>query len=74
MNDWDRNNLNFLLTASPEVMQQWHDHADQDDYNYAMELLQAAQTELELMALDQIETEVGEDLSAAQAVLSGFRL
>lgn len=74
MNDWDRNNLNFLLTATPKVMQKWHEHASQDDYNYAMELLQAAQTELELQSLDQIDCEVGHDLSAAKSVLSRFRL
>jgi len=74
MNDWDRNNLNFLLTASKETLEDWHHYADADDYAYALELLQAAQTELELIALDKIDAEVQEDLSAAQSVLARFAL
>lgn len=74
MNNWDRDNLNFLLTASKETLEDWHHYADADDYAYALELLQAAQTELELITLDTIDTEVQEDVSAARAVLSRFAL
>lgn len=74
MNNWDRDNLNFLLTASKETLEDWHHCADADDYAYALELLQAAQTELELIALDTIDAEVQEDISAAQIVLARFAL
>jgi hypothetical protein len=74
MNDWDRNNLNFFLTASPKAMQEWHRQAEQDDYDYALALIQTAQTELHLQALDQIDAEVQEDVSAAKSILARFAL
>lgn len=74
MNQWDQDNLKFLLTADAKTMQDWHRHATPDDYNYAMELLQAAQAELTLQELDYIDQEANEDVSDAQAVLAKFRL
>ena len=46
MNDWDRDNFNFLMNASKETLEEWHFYADADDYKSAMELLQTARTEL----------------------------
>ena len=51
-NDWDRDNLNFLLNASPAVMQDWDEQADEDDRAYAQELLDAYAEELRLQAQD----------------------
>jgi hypothetical protein len=51
-NDWDRDNLNFLLQASPEVMQDWDLQADEEDRIYAQELLAAYAEELRLEAQD----------------------
>lgn len=51
-NDWDRDNLNFLLNASPEVMADWEAQADEDDRIYAQELLDAYAEELRLQAKD----------------------
>jgi hypothetical protein len=45
-NDWDRDNLNFLLKASPAVIQDWDEQADEDDRIYAQELLNAYAEEL----------------------------
>jgi hypothetical protein len=74
MNDWDRNNLNFLLTASQETLEDWHNYADEDDYRYALELLEAARMELTLKELLIIDDVAVEDTSEAQAVLAKFRL
>ena len=74
MNDWDRDNLNFLLNADKATLEDWHQHADEDDYAYALELLQAARTELALKELEIIDSEAVEDLSAAETLLAGFRL
>lgn len=74
MNDWDRNNLNFLLNADKETLEDWHNYADEDDYKYAMELLEAARMELQLKELLLIDEAAVEDLSDAQAVLDKFRL
>jgi len=74
MNNWDRDNLNFLLNADKDTMEEWHFYADADDYKYALELLQTARTELALKELSIIDDEAVEDLSDAQAALAGFRL
>jgi hypothetical protein len=74
MNDWDRDNLNFLLNASKETLEDWHHYADEDDYAYALELLQAARTELAMQELALIDNEAVEDVSEAKTVLSKFRL
>ena len=51
-NDWDRDNLNFLLNASPDVMAEWNAQADADDLAYARELLDAYAEEMRLEAKD----------------------
>jgi hypothetical protein len=51
-NDWDRDNLNFLLNASPDVMAEWNAQADADDLDYARELLDAYAEEMRLEAKD----------------------
>ena len=51
-NDWDRDNLNFLLNSPPEVMADWEAWAEEDDLAYAQELLDAYAEELRLEALD----------------------
>ena len=51
-NDWDRDNLNFLLNASPQVMNDRDEQADEDDRVYAQELLDAYAEELRLQAQD----------------------
>lgn len=51
-NDWDRDNLNFLLNATPDVMAEWNAQADSDDLDYARELLDAYAEEMRLEAKD----------------------
>lgn len=46
MNEHDRSNLNFLLTASPEVLKDWQSQMDSDDLEYAQELLNMYAEEL----------------------------
>ena len=75
MNSFDRENLNFLLTASKKDMDEWYHYATEDDMDYAIELIRAARTELELQELELIDSEVGEnDLAEARAVLAKFTL
>ena len=49
-NDWDRDNLNFLLNSSKEVLDDWNANTDEDDKLYAQELLDAYARELKLEA------------------------
>lgn len=51
MNQHDRDNLDFLLNASPEVIQDWYEQMDEDDILYAFELLEAYSQELEIEGL-----------------------
>lgn len=48
MNQRDRDNLNFLMTASDEVLREWYSLANEDDLTYAQELLSAYERELDL--------------------------
>ena len=58
MNDFDRENVNFLLNASKEDMEDWYLHATEDDYTYALEIIRRARTELEMQELEFIDCEV----------------
>lgn len=63
----DLGNLEFLLTASFEVLQDWANYVDDDDMDYARELLLAAR---------QYWSEMAEELDTTQAnqVLKKFML
>ncbi len=66
MNQHDRDNLDFLLNASPEVIQDWYNKVEDDDILYAFELLEMAKEEL-------IEQQIaGSDLSEARAIISKY--
>ena len=47
-NEWDRDNLMFLLTSDDDVLQDWHNQADADDLAYAQELFDGYAEELRL--------------------------
>jgi hypothetical protein len=49
-NQWDRDNLNFLLNTNDECLKDWHAQADADDLAYAQELLAAFSLELRVKA------------------------
>ena len=52
MNLNDRNNLNFLMTATPQALREWYDTASEDDLIYAQELLEAYQMELNALEFE----------------------
>lgn len=73
-NDWDRENLNFLLNTKGEDFEDFWAQSDEDDKVYARELLDAYSRELKLRAeLLEVESRV-EDLSVAKDVLKKFAL
>jgi hypothetical protein len=67
MTERDRDNLNFLLTVSPKVFQNWLDQADDDDVEYALELIHYAKMEMIIAELERRD-EV-EDVSLARKEL-----
>ena len=67
MDKQDRDNLDFLLNATPEVIQDWYNTMDDDDIVYAFELLELAKEEL-------IEQQMaGNDLSDVRALILKYR-
>ena len=82
MNNHDRDNLNFLLRAKPEVIRDWFKTVDSDDIDYAWSLLEAYSREIEMEAArlrtdaDMEVLAINSDVPYAQAnqVLSKFRL
>ncbi len=77
MNNWDRNNLNYLMSLSEEEFEEFLATMPDDDIEYAIELIQTRRAEnlVELEELrDIVFKEDGMDLTQAQTLLARFRL
>jgi Mg/Co/Ni transporter MgtE len=76
MNDWDKDNLNFLMTISPELLKDFLQVMDADDVAYAMELLRTAKAEIlvESMEYDESYNQYDEEFPEASVVLNKFTL
>jgi len=73
-NDWDRDNLNFLLNVKGDDFQAFWAQADEDDRAYAQELMDAYSAELQLKAHElAIEAEMSLEYVEANQVLERFR-
>jgi len=46
MNEWDRDNLNFIMSCSDKEFKAWFDQATEDDISYALELIKQSRCEL----------------------------
>ena len=75
-NEWDRDNLNFLIGSDESCLKDWHAQADADDLVYAQELLAAYSEELRLRARElRIECELeAKGTYEASQVIDKFRL
>ena len=71
MNEWDYDNLMFLINISEDVFQDWIEQADNDDVAYALELFKKHR---DMMALREIylRDEIT-DFSDAKQILTKFR-
>jgi vacuolar-type H+-ATPase subunit B/Vma2 len=49
-NEWDRDNLMFLLTSDDVILKHWYAQADADDLMYAQQLMASYAEELRLRA------------------------
>jgi len=74
MNNWDKENLNFILNSDDADMEDFLSWASDEDLAYALELIQLARAELELEEILMLETEPNLDTSQARAILERFRL
>lgn len=75
MNAWDRDNLNFILNTSDEAFSEWMLQADEDDIDYALELISKHREEISLkeflLTSDNLEIS---DTSEANSILQKFRI
>lgn len=72
MNEWDRNNLHFILDSDEATLDDFYSWATEDDLAYALSLVRQARAELlvqEAELLDEVE-----DLSDANTILKQFQL
>ncbi len=72
MNDWDRNNLHFILDSDETTLDDFYSWATEDDLVYALNLVRTAVAELmvqEAELMDQVQ-----DLSEARDVIRQFQL
>jgi len=72
MNDWDKNNLNFILSLNEQEFTDWYECLDDDDIEYAMEILKQARIEI-AMQVASLHDDI-EDVSDAKTVLKQFTL
>ena len=73
-NEWDRDNLNFLLNVKGDEFAAWYAQSDEDDKAYAQELMDAYSRELKLRA-EELEIEARLDnTQEANKVIQQFRL
>jgi hypothetical protein len=56
MNEWDKDNLNFIMNASEEGFDEWLEQADNDDIDYALELIRMAKAELMVQEMEMTDT------------------
>jgi hypothetical protein len=71
MNDWDYDNLMFLINTNDSVFQDWIEQADNDDVTYALELFKKHRDMIamrEIYLRDDIT-----DFSDAKEALTKFR-
>lgn len=70
LNEWDRDNLNFLLNADRKTLDEWYEQCDADDIRYALELMKAHKSELIMQELEYFD-EVS-DVAMANTLLKKF--
>lgn len=74
-NQWDRDNLEFLLNTQGDEFKAWHAQADEDDLAYARELMDAYSRELRLRSEElRIEGELAllQEYNTAKSVLDAI--
>ena len=78
MNEWDRNNLHFILDSDEATLEDFYSWATEDDLTYALSLVRQAKTELliqEAEILDELLTNAtADDVSDACSMLRKFQL
>lgn len=80
MNEWDRDNLNFIMNCSDKEFRAWYEQADEDDIAYALELIAKGRGEMIEQELEVYDRESERLIlkhgkyPEASAILSKFML
>jgi len=74
MNDWNRENLDFILNSTDADMEDFLSWASDEDLAYALKLIQLAKAELAVEEILMLELDENPDTSQAQMILERFRL
>lgn len=72
MNDYDKNNLQFIMNLSADEFGDWYATLSDDDCDYAIELLKTARAEIAMQVVELADNV--NDVSDAANVLSKFTL
>jgi hypothetical protein len=72
MNEWDRDNLNFLVSCPRVTLSQMAKEMDIEDLNYAIKLLRIGRSELMVQEMEQCLDYV-EDLTVAKNLLNKIK-
>jgi hypothetical protein len=72
MNEWDRDNLNFLMSCPRVTLSQMAKEMDLEDLNYAIKLLRIGRSELMVQEMEQCLDYV-EDLTVAKNLLNKIK-
>lgn len=70
MNNWDRDNLEFILYANSQEFEAWMQQATRDDIDYALQLIQLHRTELKVAEMDFLESEETLDCTEALSFIN----
>jgi len=71
MNQFDRDNLQFILETKGKDLENWHSSLTEDEKSYAFSLLQIYKEELSYKSILVSDLPIN-DLSEAKLVLSRF--
>ena len=74
MNEYDRNNLHYIMSLSDKEFDEWSLEICDDDIKYAIEIIQAARVELAMQEQELLDNQEELNLAEANAVLKKFML
>ena len=78
MNEWDRNNLHFILDSDEATLEDFYSWATEDDLAYALSLVREAKTELLIQEADILDeiliNATADDVAEATTMLKQFQL
>ena len=72
MNNHDRKNLEFLISADKDTIKEWYSTVEEDDHLYASELIAIYSAELKMFEILMEDTV--DDLSMASEILNSYTL